>query len=95
MGGQTNSPVVNRQAEILTQDGTLTVDVNATRCEPYSSTSAYSANGVYNILGGTGKFAGVIGGTGSIQFDANSDGMVFVSIGGTVVDKGGGRGTVL
>jgi hypothetical protein len=81
-----------REAQILAQDATLTVAVYATRCEPYSSsgtpTGAYSANGVYGILGGTGKFAGVIGGTGSIQFDANSDGLVFVSIGGVIWVKG-------
>jgi hypothetical protein len=59
-----------RQAQILTQDGsTLTVHVYDTRCEPYSSSGipngAYSANGVYSVQGGTGKFAGFIGGTGA------------------------------
>ena len=85
-----------RKAEIVAQDSTLIVEVYATRCEPYNSsgvpTAAYTANGVYSILGGTGRFAGIIGGTGSIQFDAKSDGTVFVSIHGSVFGKAVGWG---
>ena len=92
-----------RQGQILTQDGSsLTVHTYGTRCDPAipSGTPAASlstasttfidhcaSHGIYSIQGGTGTFADVIGGTGSVQFLLNSDGMVFLSIDGTIQKK--------
>ena len=62
----------------------LTLDVYLFRCEPSPPSGASLANGIYSVVGGTGKFSAVTGGTGSIQFDARSDGRVYCHIQGFV-----------
>ena len=85
-----------RQAEIQVPGdsnpaGTLMVNVYFTRCDTYDSSGspsgAYHASGIYSIVSGTGRFAAADGGTGSIQFDADSDGRVFSSINGFLIAK--------
>ena len=85
-----------RQAEIQVPGdgnaaGTLMVNVYLTRCDTYDSSGslsgAYHASGIYSVVSGTGRFAAADGGTGSIQFDAHSDGSVFSSINGFLMAK--------
>jgi hypothetical protein len=71
------------QALLTTEDGsTLTVSVYGIRCEPSDTPGAHFTHGVYSILGGTGVFKKVRGGTGSISFDAPGDGSVTAHIAG-------------
>src|SRR5262249_8261913 len=75
--------------EIVTRHrGTLTVNVWGFRCEPNDAASvaagAHVTSGLYSIQRGTGRFQDVIGGTGSIQIDARSDGIVVLRISGTI-----------
>lgn len=62
----------------------LTLDVYLFRCDPSSPSGASLASGSYSVIGGTGRFSGVTGGTGSIQFDTRSDGRVYCHIQGFV-----------
>ena len=75
-----------RQGQIVVQNddgnGTLTLDVYLTLCDPSPPSDASLASGIYSVVGGTGKFSGVTGGTGSIQFDTRSDGRVYCHIEG-------------
>lgn len=62
----------------------LTLDVYLFRCDPSPPSGASLASGIFSVVGGTGKFSAVTGGTGSIQFDARSDGRVYCHIQGFV-----------
>jgi hypothetical protein len=68
--------------------GTLAVTVWGFRCEPNDTAAAtagaHFTNGLYSIQRGTGRFHNIIGGTGSIQIDARSDGSVLLRISGSV-----------
>jgi hypothetical protein len=78
------------QAEIVAEDdSTLTLTVYGFRCDlPIASTATGSGphfkSGVYSVVGGTGAFQNVRGGTGSVSFDAPGDGRVFVNITGFI-----------
>ena len=75
--------------EIVTQDGSsLNLEVYGFRCDPSGGATATGLSkkiGIFSVLGGTGTFQGLIGGTGSIAFDSRADGSVFVSIQGSLL----------
>ncbi len=74
--------------EIVTQQGTLAVNLWGVRCEPNDAAAAaagaHVTNGLYSIQGGPRAFQDIIGGTGGIQVDARSDGSVLLRIAGSI-----------
>jgi len=80
------------QDQVVTEDGesTLTVNMYGVRCEPTPTAALASAAvaaahinvGTYSLVGGTGQFHTLLGGTGNIQFYARANGNGFVHIAG-------------
>ena len=86
--GGTGFQVEYSQDQIVTEDGTITLNLYGVRSTPYGSPGAHITNGAYDIVGGTGRFQGIIG-TGTVTIDARADGSTFILIGGTTHCPGG------
>lgn len=92
--GMTSSPsggavfqVEYSQDQIVTQDGgTITVNLYGIRSTPYGSAGGHITNGAYDIVGGTGRFEGIIG-TGTVTIDVRADGSVRFILGGALCRK--------
>jgi hypothetical protein len=78
-GGANCQPEYSR-AQIQTQDGsTMVFNLVAYHCADSSPSGASTTNGLYDILGGTGKFADVTAGGGIFSLDEKADGLAFLA----------------
>ncbi|HXW69867.1 MAG TPA: hypothetical protein VEK34_00230 [Methylocella sp.] len=79
--GGANCNTEYRRAQIVASDGsTLVYNLVDYRCLQPSGAS--TTNGLYDIVGGTGRFGGYTAGGGIFSIDENADGHAFLALSG-------------